>query len=125
MVTSFQKTGVFWKSYEGHLNATQTGFNSSVPFDFSIDNDDEDPKVVATLDSAARFGYKVKLNYHQTIGKNWFQNRGETNHFILSCDIVDRNPMGAFNGSQNSIPVNAGHVIDTIFVVIDKSQLKR
>ena len=41
VVTQFSNTGVIWKSHEGHLNVTQTGMNSSVPFDFSIDNDNE------------------------------------------------------------------------------------
>ena len=37
VVTQFSKSGVIWKSHEGHLNVTQTGMNSSVPFDFSIE----------------------------------------------------------------------------------------
>jgi len=64
------------------LNVTQTGMNSSVPFDFSIDNDKAEPEVINLLDSAAQNGWKVKLIYHQTRGWNWFNNRGETNHFI-------------------------------------------
>ena len=46
VITQFSKTGVFYKSHEGHLNVTQTGMNSSVPFDFSIDNDREDENLV-------------------------------------------------------------------------------
>lgn len=41
-ITQFSKTGRIWKSYEGYLNVTQTGMNSSIPFDFSIDNDHEE-----------------------------------------------------------------------------------
>ncbi len=48
VITQFSRTGIFWKSWEGHLNATQTGMNSSVPFDFSIDNDSEPPALLFT-----------------------------------------------------------------------------
>jgi hypothetical protein len=35
VITQFSETGLFWKIWEGHLNVTQTGMISSVPFDFS------------------------------------------------------------------------------------------
>jgi len=117
VVTQFSKSGIIYKSHEGHLNVTQTGMNSSVPFDFSIDNDNEDPKLVATIDSAAQYGWKVKLVYHETKGKNWFHNRGETSHFIEKCEVLEKNFGNAFNGkSENN---TSGKVIDTIYVVID------
>jgi len=54
MITQFSKSGLIWKSWEGHLNLTQTGMNSSsmVPFEFSIDNDNEPTNIISTLDSA-------------------------------------------------------------------------
>ena len=123
VVTQFSKSGVFWKSYEGHLNVTQTGMNSSVPFDFSIDNDNEPQDLIKTIDSAAQFGWKIKLVYHETFGKNWFHNRGETNHFIEKCEILEKNFGNAFNGKpKNENPPTSGRVIDTIYVVIDKSK---
>jgi len=127
LVTQFSKTGLIFKTHEGHLNLTQTGMNSSsaVPFDFSVDADSEDPKIVANLDSAATYGWKVKIVYHETFGKNWFSNRGETNHFVKSVDILDRNPVGSiFNGekNKNSNNVVGGRVIDTIYVVIDRTK---
>ena len=70
VITQFSESGLVWKSWEGHLNVTQTGMNSSVPFDFSIDNDKPDQQVINTLDSAAQHGWKVKLVYHETAGKN-------------------------------------------------------
>ena len=90
VITQFSHTGIFWKSWEGHLNATQTGMNSSVPFDFSIDNDNEPAQVISTIDSAAQYGWKVKLKYHETFNKNWFRNRGETDHFITTVEVLDR-----------------------------------
>lgn len=72
VITQFSNTGLWWKSWEGHLNVTQTGMNSSVPFDFSIDNDKPNPTVIKQLDSAAQYGWKVKLVYHEAKGKNWF-----------------------------------------------------
>ena len=65
LVTQFSKRGMIWKTYEGHLNITQTGMNSADGFDFSIDGDNEDPEIVSLLDSAASYGWKVKLIYHQ------------------------------------------------------------
>jgi len=129
LVTQFSKTGLIFKTNEGHLNLTQTGMNSSsaVPFDFSVDADKEDPNIVSTLDSAATYGWKVKIVYHQTFGKNWFSNRGETNHFVKSVDILDRNPVGTiFNGDKSKSKdcgcEKGGKVIDTIYVVIDKTK---
>jgi len=127
VVTQFSKTGVIWKSHEGHLNVTQTGMNSSVPFDFSIDNDSEPQELIKTIDSAAQFGWKVKLVYHQTFGKNWFCNRGETSHFVEKCEVLEKNFGNVFNGKTQSNPTNSnptvsGKVIDTIYVVIDKSK---
>ncbi|MDF3078096.1 MAG: hypothetical protein K0S09_1985 [Sphingobacteriaceae bacterium] len=123
LVTQFSRAGVIWKSWEGHLNLTQTGMNSSsnVPFDFSIDNDNERPELVKKIDSAAQFGWKVKLVYHETVGKNWFSNRGETNHFVSDVQVLDKNPVGSVFNGRSEEPVN-GRVVDTIYVVIDKSK---
>mgnify|MGYP003436984615 CR=1 FL=1 len=120
MVTQFSKTGIFFKSYEGHLNVTQTGMNSSVPFDFSIDNDRENPLVIATLDSAANYGWKVKLIYHETMGWNWFSNRGETNHFITEVQVLDKGVTNPFSKQDNSH--NSGIARDTIYLVIFKDK---
>lgn len=120
VVTQFSETGLIWKSWEGHLNVTQTGMNSSVPFDFSIDNDKPDQQVINTLDSAAQHGWKVKLIYHETAGKNWFNNRGETSHFITKVEVLEKNFGNVFNGNQQ--PKITGKVIDTIYVVIDRTK---
>lgn len=119
VITQFSNSGVIFKSHEGHLNVTQTGMNSSVPFDFSIDNDREDETLIKTIDSAAQYGWKLKLVYHQTFGKNWFNNRGDTDHFITKCEVLEKNFGNAFNGSKSTNSTNvSGRVIDTIYVVI-------
>lgn len=121
MVTQFSKKGWMWKSWEGSLNLTQTGMNSSgsEPFTFSIDNDDPDETTIKTIDSAANLGWKVKLEYHETIGKNWLNNRGATDHFVKKCVVLDRNPVGnIFGKGQDSTVHTTGKVIDTIYVVI-------
>jgi hypothetical protein len=122
VVTQFSKSGAIWKSNEGHLNVTQTGMNSSVPFDFSIDNDHEPADVISKIDSAAQYGWKVKLIYHETAGKNWFQNRGETDHFVTDCQILDKNFGDVFGGKSVN---QKGGVIDTIYLVVDKSTFKK
>ena len=123
VITQFSETGLIWKSWEGHLNVTQTGMNSSVPFDFSIDNDDPSQGVIKTLEDAAQHGWKVKLIYHETFGWNWFKNRGETNHFITKVEVLEKNFGNTFNGK---ITEKQGEgIVDTIYVVIvDKSRLK-
>lgn len=118
LVTQFSRSGIFWKSWEGHLNMTQTGMNSSLPFDFSIDNDAEDPKVIATIDSAARLGWKVKLVYHETFNKNWWKNRGETDHFVTTVDVLDRDPVAFMHTGPQQPEAHAGRTVDTIYVVI-------
>ena len=65
-ITKFSKKGRFWKSWEGELNLTQTGMNTSSVFQFSLDNDMQQNDVVSLIDSAANNGWKVKLNYHET-----------------------------------------------------------
>lgn len=66
-VTKFSKAGVFWDSWDGLLNVTQTGMNSSgEPFAFSMDNDRNDQqKFINTLTKAQVEGWKVKIKYHQ------------------------------------------------------------
>jgi len=120
VITQFSETGLIWKSWEGHLNVTQTGMNSSVPFDFSIDNDRPEQKIIDILDSSAQHGWKVKLVYHETMGKNWFSNRGETNHFITGVEVLEKNFGNAFNGAKEQNPL--GGTRDTIYVVIDRSK---
>lgn len=122
VITQFSQTGLIWKTHEGHLNVTQTGMNSSVPFDFSIDRDHEDPAVIKALDSAADKGWKVKLIYHETAGKNWFENRGITDHFITKVDVLDKNMASLFNNKSQQV---TGHVIDTVYIVIDKEEMRK
>ena len=119
-ITKFSKKGRFWKSWEGELNLTQTGMNTSSVFQFSIDNDMQQNDVVSMIDSAANNGWKVKLNYHETSFKNWFDNRGETNYFIRNITILDRHPLGI-----SPLGNQTGRVVDTIYLVIDKNELRK
>jgi hypothetical protein len=116
-VTKFSNRGLIWKSWEGELNLTQTGMNTSSTFQFSIDNDRQDENVVKILDSAATLGWKVKIRYHETAFKNWFRNRGETDHFVETVEVLDRTPLSVFNTPQKDGTHVAGKV-DTIYLVI-------
>ena len=120
LVTRFTKKGILWKSWEGSLNLTQTGMNSSgIPFDFSVDNDKpENTVVIAMIDSAANLGWKIKVKYHETLGFNWFSNRGETDHFITDVEVLDRIPIGMFRGSEKMITETSGKTVDTVFVIV-------
>lgn len=123
LITQFSRTGLLFKSWEGHLNMTQTGMNSSTPFDFSIDNDieSERTRVIATIDSAAKLGWKVRLVYHECSGKNITGSRGHTDHFVDSVQVLDKSVPSLFNTSKDT-SIRSGKVIDTIYVVIDKSK---
>lgn len=93
-VTKFSKAGVFWDSWDGLLNITQTGMNSSgEPFAFSIDNDRNDQqKLIDTLVKAQVEGWKVKIKYHQVWGmKNVCNNRGESDFFVDDVIVLDKN----------------------------------
>ena len=120
----FTKKGVVWDSWEGRLNMTQTGMNTSgEPFSFSFDNDVTNQDSLINLMKQAQVdGWKLKIRYHEVWGlKNIFNNRGETDYFVDGVTVLDKdfaNPLKRMSSNGR------GHVIDTIYVVIDKSQLK-
>ena len=127
MITQFSKTGLIWDSWEGQLNMTQTGMNSSTEFDFSLDNDKVElqDKLIPVLDSAAHNGWKVALKYTEVFGFNVLFNRGDTKHFIDSVVVLDKNPLkGMFSNDSNASSktrdtIYIGHR-DTIYVVLKK-----
>ncbi len=127
-VTKFSRAGVFWDSWDGMLNITQTGMNSAgEPFEFSIDNDAENDgkhqKLISILKEAQVKGWKVKIIYHQVWGfKNVFSNRGESDYFVDDIEILDKNfskPLEGLNGGNRS-----GVVHDTVYIVLDLNQIK-
>ncbi len=124
LVTQFSKRGIIFKSWEGHLNITQTGMNSADGFDFSVDRSSTQTKnTEKLLDSSATYGWKVKLIYHQTFLRNWFSSRGETNYFIDSVVVLDKgfsshtNNVNGQMGNTN----NSGKAVDTVYIVITPS----
>ena len=122
-VIEFAQSGLIWDSWDGRLNLTQTGMNTAgEPFTFSLDNDRTDQdSLVQLLYQAQIEGWKIKVKYHKVQGKNWFGNRGRSDYFVDDVTILDRdfaNPLR--NGTARE-----GRVVDTIFVVIDKAQLKK
>lgn len=121
-VTKFSQSGIFWKSWEGELNLTQTGMNTSSLFPFSIDNDNPlSSEKIALIDSSANYGWKMKLIYREVAGWNWVKNRGNSDHFIKDVIVLDKTPMKSVFGSKNEENIS-GRVIDTIYVVIDRSK---
>ena len=118
----FTKKGVIWDSWEGRMNLTQTGMNTSgAPFQFSFDNDrDDQDSLVQLLYQAQVEGWKVKLKYHEVWGlKNVFTNRGETVYFVDDVEVLDKdfaNPLRQMTGRQ-------GQVVDTVWVVVDKTEM--
>lgn len=123
-VIEFAQSGLIWDSWDGRLNLTQTGMNTAgEPFTFSLDNDRTDQdSLVQLLYQAQIEGWKIKVKYHRVMGKNWFENRGRSDYFVDDVTVLDKdfaNPLKNITGERQ------GHIIDTIFVVIDKSQLRQ
>lgn len=123
----FTKKGVIWDSWEGRLNLTQTGMNTSgEPFSFSFDNDRSDQdSLIRLLYQAQVEGWKVKIKYHEVWGlKNIFNNRGETDYFVDGVTVLDKdfaNVSKRLNGMGRQ---DRGRVVDTVYVVIDKNELR-
>ena len=121
----FTKKGVIWDSWEGRLNLTQTGMNTSgEPFSFSFDNDRNDQgSLIRLMQKAQVEGWKIKIRYHEVWGfKNVLSNRGETDYFVDGVTVLDKD---FANVSKRFVSADHGHVIDTVYVVIDKNELKR
>lgn len=116
-VVQFSKTGLLWESWEGQLNLTQTGMNTSgEPFNFSFDNDKtgkKDSMMINLVNEAQAKGWKIKLVYHEVMGYNWFHNRGLTNHFVDSVIILDKKFSKPL---ENKIPEVQKK--DTVYVII-------
>ena len=117
-VTKFSKKGLAIDTWECTLNTTQTGMNSGAAFECSVDRLNEDERIISTLDSALKNSLKVMIHYHELYGKNWFSNRGETDYMIDSVEVLD-NQIGQGFSQDTS---RSGRVVDTIYVVIDKSK---
>ena len=110
----FTKKGVVWETWEGSLNMTQTGMNTSgAPFYFSFD--------IALMKQAQVEGWKLKIRYHEVWGfVNVLGNRGETDYFVDDVTVLDKdfaNPLKRMGAKEG------GRVVDTVFVVIDKNEL--
>ncbi len=120
----FTKKGVIWDSWEGRLNMTQTGMNTSgEPFSFSFDNDRSDQdSLINILYQAQVEGWKVKIKYHEVWGfKNVLNNRGETDYFVDGVTVLDKD---FANVSKRLTGQRDGRVVDTVYVVIDKNELR-
>ena len=121
----FTKKGVIWDTWEGSLNMTQTGMNTSgAPFRFSFDRDRHDQdSLIALMKQAQVEGWKLKIRYHEVWGlKNILGNRGDTDYFVDGVTVLDRdfaNPLKRMDGTRQ------GHVVDTVYVVVDKSELRK
>ncbi len=122
-LTEFAKSGLFWDSWDGRLNLTQTGMNTAgEPFEFSFDNDRSDQdSLIHLLQEAQVDGWKIKIKYHRVKGWNWFENRGRFDYFVDDVEVLDKNFANVMRMNNNA----QGHVIDTIYVVIDKSEVRK
>ncbi len=120
----FAESGLFWISWDGRLNMTQTGMNTAgAPFEFSFDNDRNDQdSMINMLKTAQVEGWKIKIKYHKVKGWNWFENRGRSDYFVDDVEVLDKNFANTFRQNQSS---RAGRVIDTVYVVIDKSEMRK
>lgn len=98
-VSEFTKKGLVWESWDGVLYVTQNGYiKTSEPLYFAFDNDRTDQdSLIKLVELVQEKGYKVKISYHKTFGKNWFDNRGGSDYFVTGVEIVDKDP---FKGAK-------------------------
>ena len=92
-ITKFSRKGIWFKTWEGDLNVTQTGNNSAgtAVWSFSLDENNINPVMVLAIDSAANNGYLVKVGYRQAaVGVNCSGARGESNYFVTSVQLLKR-----------------------------------
>lgn len=96
---------------------------SGEPFSFSFDNDRNDQdSLIKLLYQAQVEGWKVKIKYHEVWGfKNVLSNRGETDYFVDGVTVLDKD---FANVSRRLSGQRDGRVIDTVYVVIDKNELR-
>jgi hypothetical protein len=122
-LTEFAQSGLLWDSWDGRLNLTQTGMNTAgEPFEFSFDNDRNDQdSLITRLQKAQVEGWKIKIKYHRVKGWNWFQNRGRFDYFVDDVEVLDKNFANVLRMGNSP----QGHVIDTVYVVIDKAEIKK
>lgn len=119
----FAKSGLIWDSWDGRLNLTQTGMNTAgEPFQFSFDNDREGQDSLINLMQQAQVeGWKIKIKYHRVMGWNWFENRGRSDYFVDDVVVLDKNFANIMRQQQGG----GGRVVDTVYVVIDKAELRQ
>ena len=55
-------------------------------------------------------------------GWNWFMNRGRFNYFVDDVTVLDKNFANVFRDRGEG---RQGRVVDTIYVVIDKSEIRK
>jgi aryl-phospho-beta-D-glucosidase BglC (GH1 family) len=121
-VTKFSKAGVIWDSWDGDLNLTQTGMNSAgEPFSFSFDNDRSDQdSLIELVNEAQRYGWKIKIVYHQVWGlKNVLNNRGENDYFVDNVIVLDKTfakPLGDITKKDTVLQI--GTIDNPLYVVI-------
>ncbi len=122
-LTEFAESGLFWDSWDGRLNLTQTGMNTAgEPFEFSFDNDRNDQdSLINLLKQAQVDGWKIKIKYHRVMGWNWFENRGRFDYFVDDVEVLDKNFANVLRTGNGE----RGHVVDTVYVVIDKAEIRK
>ena len=119
----FAKSGLIWDSWDGRLNLTQTGMNTAgEPFEFSFDNDRTgQDSLISLMQQAQVEGWKIKIKYHRVKGWNWFGNRGRSDYFVDDMAVLDKN----FANIMRQHEGGGGRVVDTVYVVIDKTELRQ
>lgn len=125
IITKFSNKGVMCKSWEGDLKVAPNIAGGGMvgqyeDFLFSVDNDNSIPLITSTdsINEFMREGIPVVVTYQQTIGRNWFSNRGETNYFIKSvvrASNVNNNNQVLTNNQPIKIVHDTVHVLAKTF----------
>ena len=115
---------LFSSCKERYSEGEKVGNTSGEPFSFSFDNDRQDQdSLINLLYQAQAEGWKVKIKYHEVWGfLNIFANRGETDYFVDDVYVIDKD---FANAAKRFMGERSGQVIDTIYVVIDKNEVRQ
>ena len=55
------------------------------------------------------------------MGWNWFENRGRFDYFVDDVEVLDKNFANVLRTGNGE----RGHVVDTVYVVIDKAEIRK
>ena len=97
VITKVSEKGMLWKSTEVEMKVAPGIANDAAmvgqyeTISFSVDNDSTYVCItpIEDIKTYAKLGIPVTIHYMESKFLNWFNNRGDTNRFIMSVEPVE------------------------------------